>query len=30
MKNTKPNLSKEKQKAMEELAKRKDIITTNT
>ena len=29
MKNPKPNLSKGEQKAMEELAKRKDIIITN-
>ena len=29
MKNTKPNLSKGEQKAMEKLAKRKDIIITN-
>ena len=29
MKNQKPNLSKGEQKAMEELAKRKDIIITN-
>ena len=29
MKNPKPNLTKGEQKAMEELAKRKDVIITN-